>query len=425
MRYRISVLFVLAILLLTGVSFLVPSLKTRSSENRTMATFDMVFAPRKDSVVYRDSPAERFDLALSDQFPCREFWIKNHARLFDFLENTIRRSAKAFMPKKSGAMLHAVGGCEMIGDTGYLTRYPRTAPLNRKLLRKHVKQIEYLHTKFPDLKFYVYYISQAYDAPWIEAYTGIRPADRYREIADLLPDYVKSGRLVYRDLRDYMNLHYKTDHHWNHRGARRGYEDIFAMMSPDLEMGKLRLPESENPVSRSYDFGYLGSYGRILGELYKGGYDEFSFYEYRLPRRKTAILDLNSRKEIPAVEMGLYDEYRAGRINRDIGEDHYTTLYGTARDVNGRRVAETGLYIIRSSGGNGKNLLLCGDSFNRAIRDVLASHFDTTVYFDYRLFAEIPVDAVIERYKIDVLLISSHLSMWGVDRYFFTFGRER
>ena len=217
-----------------------------------------------------------------------------------------------------------------------------------------------------------------------------------------------------------MNLHYKTDHHWNHRGARKGYEDIHTMMSKDNNLGKIRVPESENMVSKTYDFVYLGSYGKALGELYQG-YDDFYFYEYNLPKRTLAILNIDSLEETEAVKIGLYDEYRVGKINKNVNEDHYVTMYGTARDIKGNSMIEQGLYIIRNSKGNGRNLLICGDSYNRALRDVLASHFNTTVYFDYRLLSKVPMDYVIERYGIDVLLISSHESMWNSEQYFFTF----
>ncbi len=381
----------------------------------------MIFNPKKDSVVYHNSPVERLNAALSDQFLFREFLVKKFLKLFNKSENLSIKLAQKLKRKRPQFMLHAVGSYELIGDTNYITVYPSTAPMDKNLVQKHVEQIDYLHTKYPDLKFYVYYVSQAFDTSWISKYIGGVAADHYQEIVDAIPNYVKSSHLVYQDLDEYMNLHYKTDHHWNHRGARKGYENIYAMMCKDIDLGVLRLPESENMVSQTYDFVYLGSYGKALGELYKGGYDAFSFYEYNLPQRKLAILDLNTLEEIEAIKIGLYDEYRAGKINKKINEDHYITMYGTARDVNGNSMVEKGLYIIRNSEGNGRNLLICGDSYNRAIRDVLASHFDTTVYFDYRLLSRIPVDYVIERYGIDVLLISSHTSMWDSEQYFFTF----
>ena len=423
MKSKGSVLIILCLLLLLLASFFIPSLKMKSSENRTMATFNMIFNPEIDSVVYHDSPVERLEAALSDQFPFREFFVKKYLWIFNKSENWATSWAKKLKLEKPSFMLHAVGSYELIGNTGYITVYPSSEPMNKSLVKRHVDQIRFLHDKYPGLKFYVYYVSQAFDTPWFEKYVGAQFVDHYQQILDAIPDYVRSSHLVYKDLDDYMNMHYKTDHHWNHKGSRKGYEDIYLMMSKDINMGEIRVPEAEIMSSKMNGFVYLGSYAKALGELYNGS-DEFSFYEYNLPERKLAILNVDSLEETEAVKIGLFDEYRVGKINKKANIDHYINMYGTARDVNGNSMVEKGLYIIRNSKGNGKNLVICGDSNNRAMRDVLASHFDTTVYFDYRLLSKIPIDYIIERYAIDVLLISSHTSMWNSEEYFFTFRRD-
>lgn len=258
--------------------------------------------------------------------------------------------------------------------------------------------------------------------PWFNNCIGVEAADHYQEIVDAIPNYVKSDRLDYLNLDDYMNLHYKTDHHWNNRGARRGYEDIYAMMSEDIDLGEMCIPVTENKVSATYEFVYCGSYGRSLGSLYTEEYDEFSFYEYDLPQREMAIIDPDTFEEIEADKMGLEDEYIRGEINTDISTDHYIMMYGTVKDKDGN-VYSDGNYplVIRNSEGNGKNLLITGDSYDRAMRDTLASHFDTTIYLDYRTLYKVPIDYLIGIYNIDVLLISSHMSMWGAEEYLFTF----
>ena len=423
MRYKSSAITIFALLLICMVSYLVPALKMASSENRTLATFYMIFRPEKDSIVYHETPVERLDAALSDQFPFRESVVKKYLSLFNMSENVTYKIAKLFAHKQDDQyILHAVGNYALIENTGYITVRPSTDPMDKIAVQERVKQLERLHEAYPELKMYAYYVSQAFDMPWFNSYLGTAAADHYQEIVDAIPEYVRSNHLVYKNLDDYMEIHYKTDHHWNHLGARRGYEDIYAMMSDDFDLGGLCVPAKENNVSETYDFDYLGSYGRSLGRLYNEGYDAFSFFEYDLPQRETSIINPETLEEIPATKIGLYDEYQRGEINKDIGTDHFIIMYGTARDAEGHGYSD-GSYpvIIRNSEGNGKNLIITGDSYNRAMRDALASHFDTTVYLDYRTLSTVPIDYIIEKYNIDVLLISSHTSMWGSEEYLFTF----
>lgn len=423
MKYKGSAVIVLAILLLLLVSYFIPALKMESSENRTLATFHMVLHPEANSVVYHESPVERLDAALSDQFSFREVVVKKYLSLFNMSENFTHGIAKLCTKQQDNQyILHTVGNYELIEDTGYITVCPKTDPLDASLVQKRVGQLEYIHENYPDLKMYTYYVTQAFDTSWFNSYIGATAADHYQEIVDALPDYVKSDHLVYQDLNDYMNIHYKTDHHWNNRGARRGYEDIYTMISGDFDLGKMRVPVTENTISETYDFVYLGSYGRALGELYNKGYDDFSFYEYDLPQREAAIINPDTLVEIKVTKIGLYDEYQRGEINKELGTDHYITMYGTARDMDGNEYGDGSYpFVIRNMDGNGKNLIITGDSYGRAVRDALASHFDTTIYLDYRTLSKVPIDYIIEKYDIDALLISSHTSMWEEEEYLFTF----
>ena len=389
-----------------------------------MATFDMVIHPEEDSVVYHEAPVERLDAALSDQFLFREKVVKVYLALFNFSENLTYDISRRFSKQQSDQyILHSVGNYELIEDTGYITERPSTEPLDGDIVRSRIGQLEYIHGKSPDIKMYVYYVSQAYDMPWFNSYLGTVAADHYREITEAAPDYINCGHLVYNDLEDYTDIHYKTDHHWNHRGAERGYEDIYALMRNDFELGPVRMPVNEEKVSEIYDFDYLGSYGNSLGGLYDEDYDEFSFFDYGLPERKVSVIDPYTLQEIDVAEIGLYDEYQRGEIEED--EDHYIRMYGTAKDSAGNEYEDSDYgFVIRNDEGNGLNLIMTGDSHARAVRDPLASHFDTVVYLDYRILSKVPIDYVIEKYDIDVLLICSNTWMWGYEEYLFTFSGD-
>ena len=100
-------------------------------------------------------------------------------------------------------------------------------------------------------------------------------------------------------------------------------------------------------------------------------------------------------------------------------------MYGTAKDSEGKSYSDSEYaFIIKNSEGYGKNLLMVTESYGRVIRDVLASHFDTTVYLDYRLFSKIPIDYLIEKYHIDVLLMVSNSRLWNTEEFLFSFRRD-
>ena len=319
MKYKCSVMIVFAILLLYMVSYSVPSFRIESSENRTLATFNMIFHPETDSVAYRESRVERIEAALSDQFPFREFVVKKYLRLFNASENLMINVVKRISNlQETQYVLHSAGVYELIENTGYITVRPETDPMDPEIVQKRIELFDLIHEKYPNIRIYTYYVTQAFDTPWFNFYLGTKAADHYQEIADAVPYYIKSDHLVYQDLDDYMNLHYKTDHHWNDRGAERGYENIYKMISEDIDLGQMRIPVNENMASETNDFVYLGSYGSTLGELYNEGYDAFSFYEYDLPQRETAVIKSDTLEEIEVEKIGLYDEYQAGEINKEI-----------------------------------------------------------------------------------------------------------
>ena len=423
MKYKSSVIFIFVILILFCVSYFIPNLKMKNSENRTLATFGMVIHPDKDSVVYHDSPVERLDAALSDQFAFRELIVNNYLSFMNRSESFTYNISRQFTNTPDNQyVLHSIGQYELIDDTDYLTVFPETNKFDQNVINKRIEQINKIHDKYKNIKFYTYYVTQAYDTSWFDSFIGVKSANHYEEIREALPSYVTSDHLVYEDLNDYMNIHYRTDHHWNHEGVKRGYEAIFKMMSKDIDLGELKTPKALNNNSKTYNYKYLGSYGQILGDLYKAGAEDFSFYEYDIPNRETYILDNSTYKEIKASKLGLIDEYINGDINKDIGTDHYINMYGTAKDESGNTYNDNSYsYVIKNSKGNNENLLIISDSYGRAFRDVLASHFSTTVYFDYRVLNNIPIDYLIEKYNITTILMNSNKTMWVNDEYFFRF----
>ena len=169
----------------------------------------------------------------------------------------------------------------------------------------------------------------------------------------------------------------------------------------------MKYPIREWNFSELYGVEYRGSRANKLKDTYDG-WDEFLVYEYDLGARETFVLkpgDLSN--EIP-VELTLMSRYKTGNINKNKYYDHYIQFYGSAIDLSNPKTtyADAGhVFVIKNDNGAAHNILMVGDSTQRAYRDVIASHFGTAVYLDYRIMAQVPVDVLIDTYDIDVLMV--------------------
>ena len=170
MKYKSSVIFIFVILILFCVSYFIPNLKMKNSENRTLATFGMVIHPDKDSVVYHDSPVERLDAALSDQFAFRELIVNNYLSFMNSSESFTYNISRQFTNTPDNQyVLHSIGQYELIDDTDYLTLFPETNKFDQNVINKRIEQINKIHDKFKNIKFYTYYVTQAYDTSWFDS----------------------------------------------------------------------------------------------------------------------------------------------------------------------------------------------------------------------------------------------------------------
>lgn len=400
---------------------------TDTLENRKLATFQMVINPDEKSVIYQDSVLERFEAAMKDQI----YFRSNAIALFLQVDSKLSRLAKDVMmqysTKENQYSYTSIGEYALIDGTDYVINLPDVERVADETIQIHVDQMERLHQLFPGIRFYSYYVTQANETGWFNDFLGNNVPNLYSQVEELLPGYVKSDRFKYEDLNDYEHCHYASDHHWNHYGARRGYEDIYSMMQEDLGLSLVKIPVKEWNFSELFDFKYHGSFARRLGKIY-AGFDEFAAFEYELPNRDVYAINPATFDEIPLKEIGLFNEYVNGDIDTTI--DHYIAYYGKGIPKKGDVIYGEGnaLYLIRNKNMDTKhNLLIYGDSYNRAIRDVLAAHFGTTLYFQRDIlenYDDVFIDQLIEKYNIDVVLFGGNSSIWTTDSYVFDFSTD-
>lgn len=317
-----------------------------------------------------------------------------------------------------------LGSFALYNGTDYVGARPSKSNVQQASVQKHVNQYEKLLSVYPDLKFYSYFVTQIQDTPWFTDFYGPYQ-DKHETIAQYLPEWVTVGRLTFKDFADYQDCYFKSDHHWAYKGSERGYQDVYNMMSKELDLSPMKYPIKTWNFSELFGIEYRGSRANNLQSAYNG-YDEFIAYEYELGERETFVLRVDDyTREIP-VTMGLWEKYKKGEINKGRYFDHYISFYGQSYDASGRKYADSSeLYVIKNNNGAEHSLLMVCDSTQRPYRDVLGSHFKNVVTLDYRILTKVPVDYLIETYDIDVILCGGQTFAWsGSNSYLFTFSEN-
>lgn len=427
MKTKGITLLALVVIIILSIMCFVKNRESDGNENRTLATYKMVFRPIKDSVVYKKTPIERFEVALKDQFLFRRIPIVLSLKLDEFLSSW----SVSILRKKLGPNQYTftrIGDYIRISSTDYLSNKVVVDSYNDEKLQIHIDQIIKIHSLYPSIRMYVYQVTQANQTGWFNDFLGVKIPDLFNQLCHLLPSYVKYNHLVYSNLRDYMTNHYKSDHHWNHEGIRRGYNDIYDMMKNDLQLSEKRSPVKQVNFSELYDFKYAGSFARNLGDAYFGR-DDFIAYIYNLPDAEKYAIDPKTFEEVPLRSLGLQEDYLNGNINLTV--DCYQAYYGFGIGASDSKIYSEGnaIYLIKTKKPETEhNLLIYGDSYNRAFRDVLSSHFKTTIYFQRDImenYENVYLNDLIEKYKIDTILFSSGGDIWVTDNYVFSFSNEK
>ena len=296
-----------------------------------------------------------------------------------------------------------------INGTNWVNSAPNTGTTlssgSQATLAVTAGQLQTILDAYPQITMYHYFVTQTRDTPWFDKYLGAEFLDSFEHIAQALPEEIKLDIFRYEDIEDYKATNYASDHHWSHLGSERGYQNVYAMMAEDLDLSPFKYPVKEWNFSELYGVEYRGSRANKLKDSYVG-YDEFIVFEYDLGTRETFILDpANLATEVP-VTMTLFEKYKVGNINTGKYYDHYINFYGQCYDETGRSYADSQyVFVIKNDNGAAHNILMVGDSTQRAYRDVISSHFGTAVYLDYRIMSKTPVDMLIETYDIDVILV--------------------
>ena len=184
---------------------------------------------------------------------------------------------------------------------------------------------------------------------------------------------------------NYTKYFYKTDHHWNHLGANKGYIEIANLI-------KLKNIKQKEDILCFDTAESVGSKAKNIGsiKLFK---DRMCKYIYDLPK---------------------FEIYISGEKKSDYGSSNeklkksekisYGDLYGGDYDE---------IIFINEESNNQKKLLIYANSYSNAINKLLASHYKETYVIDGRHYKEKTMIEYINENNIDdVLILGNNMLFW-------------
>lgn len=141
MKTKGITLLALVVIIILSIMCFVKNRESDGNENRTLATYKMVFRPIKDSVVYKKTPIERFEVALKDQFLFRRIPIVLSLKLDEFLSSW----SVSILRKKLGPNQYTftrIGDYIRIASTDYLSNKVVVDSYNDEKLQIHIDQVK-------------------------------------------------------------------------------------------------------------------------------------------------------------------------------------------------------------------------------------------------------------------------------------------
>ncbi len=326
---------------------------------------------------------QKVEEAARDQFPFRISWIQRSKAL----ERGMIRMAYLFLDDPA-IPADAASGLIVLRDGSMIDAKP--AAFNADTisnLDSRIQNYRELMAGYPELNFYVYYIERFQSSTSHPLNPYFPEADRgqtFQYFEEHKPEGLEVGKLSLNNLDDRLKYFYRTDHHWNIRGAWKAYEDIYEMIAPHYS--------GISPMLELKGFqgfpglGFLGSWARAT--YYPIQPDQFEIADVDLPpmriynRHGTEIIDDAIAK------------YKAGNFDTTPYINHYA-VFGGIRDQ----------FKFINEDSPDRNLLVIGSSFSPPNIRLIASHFKNTYFVDLREYGDFSLQEFLESHPVDDVLV--------------------
>lgn len=246
--------------------------------------------------------------------------------------------------------------CAYIPEQSAVTYIPETGDESfRPLLKEFAQGLASKAAEHPDLDFVLYFVqgkSTPASSPLYDYMSDIATPDEVVEILEGELEGVENVKLLtdgYATLDEYYEDYFRTDHHWNAKGAARAYNTIATEMGWGVvDADSVRLIEGYE------DFQQMGTNARIgLATVTEGVFDlDMDFSQLQITYADGKTLDGNDHT----------------RFTKYKGEDKRYVFH--SRYFNSPN--QTGHFVNTADGAAGKTLLI-SDSYGGAISKLLAT----------------------------------------------------
>lgn len=299
------------------------------------------------------------------------------------LSSYLRRWVVAVSEKSPGRYIRLGEHYVIAGDR--LVFGPSRPEYMEGPMKERSASLNRLMDRYPGLDFYLYYIEKETD---VNFKTGERAG-----AFDFLSQYVHlpSEKMDYfrvENFDDYAASFYKTDHHWNHVGAQRGYEEVLALLAPD------ETPQQPGELV-TLKQSFSGS--KAQGKETTGFSEPFSAYRYAY-----VPMDITVHGE-PVADYGMQSEYLNGLTD----EVSYGLFYGI----------DWGEIVFDTHRPERENILIIGESYDNAILKLLSNHFNKIVSIDLRYYEPymkktFSLGDAVKQYDIDKVLLIGNVDFF-------------
>ena len=336
------------------------------------------------SSVFQDS----MEKALADQIPFSQYFKK----AFNILRFQYQKIMLLPEVEQHPDLCFHYNGIGIID--GYMVYEPLNPDEYEEkiytLAQKRIADIEECRKVNPQTEYYLFYIDSDRDYDFETA----EKTDFYGIITGSmgLPEN-RCGRLCIDSPDKYKEIYFKTDHHWNCYGAYDGYRELMALLGIGEELLK--------PVEEAADpLWWSGSKAASVGfREYK---EPFPVCRYEYPPMDVCL------NGAPTTALEPQEAFFSGEIDSISYGDYYGGIEGEV--------------ILDTGRPERKNILLLGDSFDNAIRKLVASHFNKTFSVDERTYEEdmgerFILSSYVQKNDIDIVVYDGDILMFSGDAF--------
>ena len=257
----------------------------------------------------------------------------------------------------------------------------------KELIDNRIENYQLLIKSFPEINFYVFYLERMAFAPYNPMNPYFPQADKGRSFDYFLsqkPERLAVSYWRLSGLDEHKQKFFRTDHHWNIRGAWTGYEIIYDMLKTKIPELSPKLVLKEFKQIESVEF--CGSYARRT--LYPCQPDILEYADVDLPPFRTFMNGVESPRSNRSA-------YFRGEFNRNRYAEHYAEFFGYV----------TAMVEYDFENQSDRNLLIIGGSYTQAMQEFIAAHFDKTFVVDLREYEDFSLGKFINDHDIDDVIV--------------------